>query len=79
MRDLVNFICAGLGIKESEVAIEEAAADEGVKSLTVSLPFAGIQALDGREHRTAKALRLVLSASAAAKNERLNLVARAKD
>jgi predicted RNA-binding protein YlqC (UPF0109 family) len=44
----------------------------------VTLPAAAVLAIDGRDHRTAKAVRQVLSAAAAAQNKRFHLVARAK-
>lgn len=78
MRELLNTVCEGLGISPSDVAIEETPG-EGETTVTVSLPYSAVQTLDGREHRTAKALRLLISASAAAKGTRLNVVARAKD
>lgn len=78
MRELLSVVCAGLGIKESEVAIEEAPG-EGETLVTLTLPFAAVQALDGREHRTAKALRLLLSAAAAARGTRIHVVARANN
>jgi predicted RNA-binding protein YlqC (UPF0109 family) len=79
MRDLVSLICKGLGIQENELGIEESGAEGGRKTLTLRMPYASLQVLDGREHRTARALRLVLSAAAAVKNEHLNLVAKAQD
>jgi predicted RNA-binding protein YlqC (UPF0109 family) len=78
MRELVGIICGGLGLNEGDLAFEETHGEAG-RTLTVTMPYSAVQTLDGREHRTAKAVRLVLSASAAAKAERLNLVARAKD
>lgn len=78
MRELLSTVCVKLGINEADVAIEEAPG-EGETLVTLSLPYSAVQTLDGREHRTAKALRLLLSASAAAKGTRVNVVARAKD
>lgn len=78
MRELVTQICTGLGVNPAEAEIEESAQEQDV-TLTVRLPLAGVQALDGREHRVAKAVRQVLSAAAAAQGKRFNLVAQAKD
>lgn len=78
MRELLNVVCQGLGIPASDLSIEEAQGEAG-QTVTLALPLASLQTLDGREHRTAKALRLVLSASAAAKGTQLHLVAKAND
>jgi predicted RNA-binding protein YlqC (UPF0109 family) len=78
MRELLTQTCQGLGIAPSELGFEEAQG-EGEQTRTVTLPYAAVQALDGREHRTAKALRVLLSAAAAARGTRLNVVVRAKD
>ena len=78
MQALLNQICQGLGVNAADIQIDEQAG-EGEQSVTVTLPLSGVQALDGREHRTAKAIRLLLSAAAAAKGNRIHVVARAKD
>jgi predicted RNA-binding protein YlqC (UPF0109 family) len=78
VQELIKTVAQGLGIKPEDLSVEESQA-EGETTLSVTLPLSGVQALDGREHRTAKALRLLLSAAAAAKGTRLNVVARAKD
>lgn len=78
MQALLTQICEGLGIQASDLSIEEQPG-EGELNVTVTLPLSGVQALDGREHRTAKAIRLLLSAAGAAKGSRINVVARAKE
>lgn len=78
MQALLNQICQGLGVNAADIQIDAQAA-EGEQNVTVTLPLSGVQALDGREHRTAKAIRLLLSAAAAAKGDRIHVVARAKD
>jgi predicted RNA-binding protein YlqC (UPF0109 family) len=78
MRELLTQTCEGLGIAAADLSFEESQG-EGEQTLTVSLPYSAVQALDGREHRTARALRVVLSAAAAAKGTKLNVVVKAKD
>lgn len=78
MQALLQTVAQGLGINAADLSIEEVQG-EGETTVTLSLPFSAVQTLDGREHRTAKALRLLLSAAAAAKGTRLNVVARAND
>ena len=78
MRSLVEQICNGLGIASSSAQFDETTEGQDV-TVTVSLPLSGVQALDGREHRLAKAIRQVLSASAAAQGKQFHLVARAND
>lgn len=75
---LLKVVAEGLGINAADLSFEEAQGEDS-STLVLTLPFSAVQTLDGREHRTAKALRLLLSASAAAKGTRLNVVARAKD
>jgi len=48
-------------------------------SLTMRLPYDGVMRLDGRDHRTARAVRLVLSAAAAAQGKKFEWVAQAND
>jgi predicted RNA-binding protein YlqC (UPF0109 family) len=78
MRDLALQVCAGLGIAQDKVQVEQAEADGAVK-LTLRMPVEAVQRLDGREHRVAKAVRQVLSAAAAAQGKRFELVAQAND
>lgn len=78
MRALVEQVCTGLGIAADATQIEESSQDTQV-TVTVNLPLSGVQALDGREHRLAKAVRQVLSAAAAAQGKQFHLVARAND
>lgn len=78
MKELVAVLCRGLGVAEADLQVEESSHEDSV-TVTVTLPAAAVQALDGRDHRTAKAVRQVLSAAAAAQNKRFNLVARARD
>jgi predicted RNA-binding protein YlqC (UPF0109 family) len=78
VRALVEQICAGLGIAADATKIEESTQENDV-TVTVSMPLSGVQALDGREHRLAKAVRQVLSAAAAAQGKQFHLVARAND
>lgn len=78
MRALVEQICSGLGIAANATHIEETASEQDL-TVTVRLPLSGVQALDGREHRLAKAVRQVLSAAAAAQGKQFHLVAQAND
>jgi predicted RNA-binding protein YlqC (UPF0109 family) len=78
MKDLVLFVANGLGVDPSALSLEEVQG-EGELSLTAKAPYSAVQKLDGRDHRTAKALRAVLSASAAAKNTRFSFTAEAQD
>ena len=78
MKDLVLFVAKGLGVDESALAFEEAQG-EGEVRLTAKAPYSAVQKLDGRDHRSAKALRAVLSAAAAAKNTRFVFTAEAQD
>lgn len=72
------FVANGLGVETSALTLEEKQAEDGL-SLTAMAPYSAVQKLDGRDHRTAKALRAVLSASAAAKNTRFSFTAEAQD
>ena len=78
MKELVEVLCRGLGVGADAADLEETRAGEDV-TVTLSLPLADLHKIDGRDHRTAKALRQVLSAAAAASKERFHLVARAKE
>ena len=78
MQDLIRFVAQGLGVDNASLELEESAA-EGELSLTARLPYGALQKLDGRDHRTAKALRQVLSASAAAQDKRFVFTAEAQD
>jgi predicted RNA-binding protein YlqC (UPF0109 family) len=78
MRELALQVCAGLGIPAEKVQVEQSEA-EGALQVTLRLPFESLQRLDGREHRVAKAVRLVLSTAAAAQGKRFELVAQAND
>jgi predicted RNA-binding protein YlqC (UPF0109 family) len=78
VKGLVEVLCRGLGVNLDPADMEETRAGEDV-TVTLSLPVADLQRIDGRDHRTAKALRQVLSAAAAASKERFHLVARARE
>ena len=78
MQDLVRFVAKGLGIDDASLTLEQTAA-EGELMLTAKLPYSALLKLDGRDHRTAKALRQVLSASAAAQDKRFVFTAEAQD
>jgi predicted RNA-binding protein YlqC (UPF0109 family) len=78
VKELVEVLCRGLGVSPEAGAIEEARAGEDV-TVTLTLPLADLHKIDGRDHRTARALRQILSAAAAASKERFHLVARAKE
>jgi predicted RNA-binding protein YlqC (UPF0109 family) len=77
VKELVGALIQGLGVQEQDCAMTESVQDLDV-TLEVSLPLPALHLLDGREHRTARAVRQVLSAAAAAQNKRFHLVARAK-
>lgn len=78
MKELISVICRGVGVAEADIQLEESV-QEGDVTVTASLPLSAVQLIDGREHRTAKAVRQILSAAAAAQNKRFHLVARARD
>ncbi|HTB23267.1 MAG TPA: hypothetical protein VK914_11250 [bacterium] len=76
MKQLVEVLCRGLGLAVDPAGIVEERSGEDV-TVTLSLPVEDLQKIDGRDHRTAKAVRQVLSAAAAAGKVRFHLVARA--
>ena len=78
MKALALQILEGLGVSSAAVEAQEHEQD-GTLSLTLRLPYDGVQRLDGRDHRTAKAVRQVLSAAAAAQGKKSELVAQAND
>jgi predicted RNA-binding protein YlqC (UPF0109 family) len=78
MQALVRFIAQGLGVDDASLALEESAVENEVR-LTARVPYSVVQKLDGRDHRTAKALRQVLSAAAAAQDKRFVFTAEAQD
>jgi predicted RNA-binding protein YlqC (UPF0109 family) len=78
MKALALQILEGLGVSSASVEAQETEQD-GTLSLTLRLPYEGVARLDGREHRVAKAVRLVLSAAAAAQGKKFELVAQAND
>jgi predicted RNA-binding protein YlqC (UPF0109 family) len=78
MRALALQILEGLGVSNDQVEAQETE-QEGTLSLTLRMPYQGVQRLDGRDHRTAKAVRQVLSAAAAAQGKKFELVAQAND
>jgi len=78
LRPLVEQVLKGLGKEPSRAEFQEEAAGEEL-TLTVRLPYADLQALDGRDHRRARALRQLVSAAAAAQGKKLHLVAQAND
>jgi predicted RNA-binding protein YlqC (UPF0109 family) len=77
VKGLVSFLCAGLKLSTSDSDFEERVEGDQV-TLTLSLPLEDVAKVDGRDHRTAKAIRQVLSAAAAANNRHYHLVVRAK-
>jgi predicted RNA-binding protein YlqC (UPF0109 family) len=79
VKELVTLLCRGLGVSEAEVRIERESEQDGEVTLEISAPAAVVRLLDGRDHRTAKAVRQVLSAAASARQKRYHLVARARD
>ena len=78
MKNLVSVLCRGLGVADADANMVETQQESDV-TVELSLPVADISRIDGREHRTARAVRQVLSAAAAAQNKRFHLVAKAKD
>lgn len=78
MKELVSVVMQGLGVSPGAAGVEQTQEGEDV-TVTLSVPEADLHKIDGRDHRTAKALRQVLSAAAAAGNQRFHLVARALD
>ena len=78
MKPLALQILEGLGVSSASVEAQESEQD-GTLSLTLRMPYEGVQRLDGRDHRVAKAVRQVLSASAAAQGKKFELVAQAND
>jgi predicted RNA-binding protein YlqC (UPF0109 family) len=76
VKELVGVLIQGFGVQESDTSLVETAQDSDI-TVEASLPPAALQLLDGRDHRTARAVRQVLSAAAAAQNKRFHLVARA--
>ncbi|HXC65527.1 MAG TPA: KH domain-containing protein [bacterium] len=78
MKALALKILEGLGVSVDAVEAHEAEQD-GTVSLTMRLPYDGVMRLDGRDHRTARAVRLVLSAAAAAQGKKFEWVAQAND
>jgi predicted RNA-binding protein YlqC (UPF0109 family) len=78
MQELIRFVAQGLGVDNASLDLDEKS-EEGVLSLTARVPYSALQKLDGRDHRTAKALRQVLSASAAAQAQRFVFTAEAQD
>jgi|GEM_PF-2064209 len=78
MQGLVSFLCDGLGLSTTAADFNETQEGDSV-TLTLSVPALAVDRIDGRDHRTAKALRQVLSAAAAASNRHFHLVVRARD
>jgi predicted RNA-binding protein YlqC (UPF0109 family) len=78
MKALALQILEGLGVSGAVVETQEQEQD-GTLSVTLRLPYDAVQRLDGRDHRTAKAVRQVLSAAAAAQGKKFELVAQAND
>ena len=78
MQALIRFVATGLGVEDAQLALEESAQENEVR-VTARVPYSVVQKLDGRDHRTAKALRQVLSAAATAQDKRFVFTAEAQD
>jgi predicted RNA-binding protein YlqC (UPF0109 family) len=78
LKELVTFVADGLGLPADSIEFDEAVDGNEVR-LTARLPYEGVLKLDGRDHRTAKALRQVLSAAATAQDKRFVFTAEAQD
>ncbi len=78
MTELVRVIVEGLGLDWASAQPRETSQD-GTTRLELSLGLRELETLDGREHRTARAVRQVLSAAAEAGQRKLTLVAKARE
>ena len=77
MTQLLSFIVEKLGVAPGTYEIN-ASEEAGETVLKISLPDQGLRRFDGREHRTARAIRQIFSAAAEASGTRVRIEASPK-